>query len=306
MNPEVFLDRVPDYRSASRAVSNILDRIGPPLRPGDRVLVKPNLVAGKNARLSCTRPEVVVGVCAYLKDHGVRICVADSPAFGSAAGVASAAGMIGPLAELGLEVETLKTGLTRRLQASNVVLSCAALEADLILNLPRFKAHSQMRVTAGVKNLFGCVTGMRKALLHATHGDKGNRFQALIVDILLELPPQVTIIDGITAMHGTGPIDGQAYGLGLLAGSASTVAVDTTMYRVLGLSGHEVPVWEECLQRGLSGADPDRISYPNLHPESVRVDDFRIPRSLKPQSFSPPRLLLSTLRRLWKQCRSCR
>ena len=292
------MDRVQGYHNASEAVSHLLDQLHPFVRPGDRVLVKPNLVAGKNARLSCTHPDIVAGTCKYLKDHGVRICVADSPAFGSARGVASAAGMTEPLAKLGVQVETLRSGMSRTLNDTTVTLSRTALEADLIVNLPKLKAHSQMRVTAGVKNLFGCVTGMRKALLHATHGDKGTRFESLIVDIMLELPPQLTLIDGIMAMHTTGPIAGTEYPLGLLSVSDNTVAADTAMCTVLGLSGSEVPIWKECLRRNLPGADPARNDYPLFHPEALQVHDFQLPHTLKPQSFRPPRLLLSSLRRL--------
>lgn len=300
--PAVHLERVREYTGAEDVVAALLDRVCSTLRPGDKVLVKPNLVSARNARLSCTHPAVVTGTCSYLRDHRVRVTVADSPAFGSAQGVADAAGMTTPLAGLGLRVKTLDDPVPIRVGGTRAGISRAAMEADLILNLPRLKAHSQMRVTAGVKNLFGCVCGLRKAVLHATHGDKGTRFEALIVDVMRALPPQVTIVDAVTAMHGTGPIDGEEYQLGLLAASGNTVAVDSTMYGILGLSSRDVPLWSECLRRGFRGADPEEIEYPMVQPGAVRVRDFLLPEILTPQSFSPPRLVLSGMRRLWNRC----
>ena len=48
--------------------------------------------------------------------------------------------------------------LFRRIEVSRLVL-----EADTIINLPKMKTHGQMLLTLGVKNLFGCIVGRRKA-----------------------------------------------------------------------------------------------------------------------------------------------
>ncbi|MFO7817096.1 MAG: DUF362 domain-containing protein, partial [Desulfovibrionales bacterium] len=50
---------------------------------GQRVLVKPNLVAGKNRGLGCTDPRFVYEACRCLIDLGAKVSVGDSPAFGS-------------------------------------------------------------------------------------------------------------------------------------------------------------------------------------------------------------------------------
>ena len=76
-----------------------------PLRPGTRVLVKPNLLMAKH--LACTSPEVVAAVCAWIVDHGAKVRVADSPGFGRAVTVARAVGLEEALRPLGLEVEEI-------------------------------------------------------------------------------------------------------------------------------------------------------------------------------------------------------
>ena len=76
-----------------------------PLRPGARVLVKPNLLMAKH--LACTSPEVVAAVCAWIMDHGAKVRVADSPGFGRAVSVARAVGLEAALRPMGLEVEEI-------------------------------------------------------------------------------------------------------------------------------------------------------------------------------------------------------
>jgi uncharacterized protein (DUF362 family) len=80
------------------------------------------------------------------------------------------------------------------------------------VNVPKLKAHTQMRVTASVKNLFGCVSGVSKAFLHAQYGDKSRNgivaFPATVVDILGYMPKMTTLLDGVEAMHVRRPSGG--------------------------------------------------------------------------------------------------
>jgi uncharacterized protein (DUF362 family) len=297
MTLDVFLLRsgpeAPD--PAARRLLAALDL--PPA--GARVLVKPNLVAPRNAALSCTEPDLARAVCAALLDLGLRVTVADSPAFGSAARVARAAGLDRTLKPLGLVVRSLKRPAPLALSfGGRIGLSRDALEHDLILNLPRLKAHGQMRITAAVKNLFGCVTGCRKALAHAVIGDAPGLFPRLIVEVMAALPPVRTLLDGRLAMHRTGPIQGDPFALGLLAASSDPVALDTAVYALLGLSPEQVPLWAECRRRGLPGADPANLRYPLDQPRAFDPAGFLLPEPLEPIVFKPLRLLRGRLKSL--------
>ena len=52
----------------------------------------------------------------------------------------------------------------------NFLLSKEAMEADVVINLPKLKSHVQLTMSMGVKNLFGCVPGKMKAWWHMEAG----------------------------------------------------------------------------------------------------------------------------------------
>ncbi|EPR44319.1 protein of unknown function DUF362 [Desulfovibrio sp. X2] len=290
----VFLARVPAYDAPWLAdeAARLLELCGALPAPGARVLVKPNLVSQKNAGLSTTHPAVVRAVCACLADCGARITVADSPAFGTARGVARASGLARALD--GLPVRLASLGRPHRLALSfgaHVGVSRDALEAERIISVPRLKAHDQMRLTAGVKNLFGCVVGGRKAFAHCRFGDRGNRFEAMLVEVAAALPPVVTLLDGVVAMSGHGPTGGDACPLGLLAASRDPHALDAAVYAMLGVEPDDAAVWREARARGLPGAFAENIAFPLLGPADFDLSAFVVPPRLDPVTFDPFRLI---------------
>ncbi|MEM9164839.1 MAG: DUF362 domain-containing protein, partial [Cyanobacteria bacterium P01_F01_bin.4] len=65
------------------------------VKPGHRVLLKPNLLTGSRPTKECTtRPEMVYCVAQMVKAAGGEPFLGDSPAFGSARGVAKANGLL--------------------------------------------------------------------------------------------------------------------------------------------------------------------------------------------------------------------
>lgn len=302
----VFLAKAEAYdKTAFEAAHSLLEAVAMPVSRGARVLVKPNLLRADS--LSCTHPVIIAAACRYLLDRGCAVTIGDSPGFGTARGVAKAIGLNEALEKAGcadIPIITLDSPQSRRLSlGGNVGLSRHALRADHILNVPKLKAHSQMRVTAGVKNLFGCVSGVRKAFLHARYGDREIDgiavFPSAVADIMTLLPPVTTLLDGITAMHGTGPSGGKPFHAALLAASSSPVALDTAVYSLLGLSVEEISLWWETQRRNLPGASPHETVVHGEPVESFDLSGFMVPFTLKPQTFNPARLLLSTARRLW-------
>lgn len=281
------------------AVERLFDACGLSFAPGERVLVKPNLVSRGNAGLSCTHPEAVRAVCAQLLDIGATVRVADSPAFGSAERVARACGLDEALRSLDLRVATLgrPTPLALSL-GGGIGVSRTALEADRIVSVARLKAHGQFRVTASVKNLFGCVCGCRKALAHMRLGERPGAMESMVLDVFAALPPVAGVADGIMAMHRGGPVHGEGFALGLLGASPDPVALDVALFRLLGLSPQDVPLWAEALRRGLPGADPAVAGFPLHGPQDFDAAGFVTRPELEPMRFEPLRFVRGRVKSL--------
>lgn len=64
-----------------------------------------------------------------------------------------------------------------------VPLAREALEAEAVINLAKLKTHSQLTLTLGVKNTFGCVVGLKKPEWHMRAGIDKTLFARLIVQI---------------------------------------------------------------------------------------------------------------------------
>ncbi len=286
-------------------VGKLLDVAGPNVGSGNRVLVKPNMVSSRP--LSCTSPAVIAAVCAWLLDKGARVTVSDSPGIGRATSVAHAIGLDAALKPLGLTVCNMDApqpvllpldcnSHTHQDSGVHVGISQLALESDLIISVPRIKAHRFTMLTLAVKNCFGCVPGVRKALMHTFHGKETDFFADCLAAIWATLPPVAAIVDGIEAMHVTGPIQGKSIHLGLLGASPSAVAIDEAIATTLGLSPEQLPL-AQALRRRQKGNMPT-ISWPLCRPEDFDCSAFVFPNNLDSAWFHPLRIVKSVRARI--------
>lgn len=294
--PSVALAACAGYDASVRAVGAALDASGWNPGRGVAVLVKPNLL--RAVPLACAHPGVVAAACAWLMDRGARVRVADSPGFGTAAGVARAVGLADALRPLGLTVSALDDPVPVPLACGGRWgVSRLALESDALLSVPKVKAHAMMRLSLSVKNLFGCVCGLRKAWAHTRQGGRPGDFVGGLLDLYAALPPVAALADGVEAMHVTGPAGGRPFALGLVAASSDAPALDAALGALLGARPADVPLWAEVARRGLGG-DPASFVYPLERPEHFVARAFILPAMLEDISFRPHRLALSLGRRV--------
>ncbi|MEN8142297.1 MAG: DUF362 domain-containing protein [Thermodesulfobacteriota bacterium] len=289
------------HKKLKEAVEKICAAAELGVRSGSTVLLKPNLVTtrGCPGHLACSSPEFVTAVAEWFVDQGARVRIGDSPAFGTARRVMSVCGMAGPLRRLGVEAVNFSKSRQVSLDCGlTVPVAAEALDCDLLVNLPRVKAHSQLYVSLAVKNYFGVVTGMRKALHHAVYGDRANHFESLLVDLLKLFPAGFSLVDGVIAMQGPGHLKGYPYHLHLLGGSFDAVALDTALLNIIGADPGKSQLWVECRNRGMTGTSLNDIDFPLQSPAELAVNDFALPSALKPVTFNPVRILVSACRRL--------
>lgn len=298
----VCLDRCRGYTRASlhAALTRVIPCLGTlKLSSGSRVLLKPNLISASAPSLACTHAEFVAAVAAWFLDHGCRVSVGDSPAFGSAISVAERQGIVGAVRGMGVQVVEFSSVIRRRLPSGICVgVAAEALDCDLLVNLPKIKAHDQMYVSMAVKNIFGIVKGVRKSWFHMRYGNSHLEFARIILELQELLPENITLADGIEVMHMHGPMHGAPLFLGCLAGSRSSVALDTAMLALLELEAERSPLWGVARERDLPGAQLNGIEFPLLTPSDFSGSGFVAPEILNPVRFRPMRYVFNSLRRV--------
>ena len=166
----------------------------------------------------------------------------------------------GPLAEMSVPVKQLNKPGRHRIAGNSLPISNVALRADKIINLPKFKAHQQLRATFAVKNMFGCVCGKEKALRHFITGRCHDDFCRMLIGIYELLGPVLTIIDGVVAMEGAGPIRGEPKALGFLIGSADPMACEVICCKLIDFKPEELPMIQTARQINFGCSDLRQIN----------------------------------------------
>ncbi len=305
MKPIVSLRQAHSYDYAAllplmREVLEPLGGITSIVKPGDRVLLKPNLLTGARPTKECTtRPEIVYCVAKLVQEAGGKPFLGDSPAFGSVKGVAEANGLLAVAEELNLPlVEFHGDRYATGGALQHLRLSKEAMGADVVINLPKVKSHMQLTVTLGVKNLFGCVPGKMKAWWHMEAGKDPQRFAQMLIETAQTINPQLTIIDGIIGHEGNGPSGGEPRHLGVLGASRDVFALDRAILAILQVDPEIVPIGKEMMAQGLCGELTD-LTWVGDALDSWQMDDWRLPDSIMPIDFGLPRVVRSTFKHLY-------
>jgi uncharacterized protein (DUF362 family)/Pyruvate/2-oxoacid:ferredoxin oxidoreductase delta subunit len=276
------------YETLKSQCFEIIDAAGGgAIRKGSFVLIKPNLLAPappESAML--THPMLVRAAVEYVLRKGARPQVSDSPAMGSFAKILEASGIKDALKGLDVKCSEFKE--------SNVVevgepfrkieIAKDALGADFVINLPKLKSHSQMLLTLGVKNLYGCVVGLRKPEWHFRTGVNRKMFARLLVQIGGAVKPSVTVLDGVLAMEGQGPgKGGTPKQIGVLIGSDDAVALDVAVCNMLNIDPDNLLTNRIAREMGYTDGSIE------IDGDVPRVRDFVLPE-ITPLVFGPERL----------------
>ncbi|HHD57139.1 MAG TPA: DUF362 domain-containing protein [Desulfobulbaceae bacterium] len=278
---------------------------GPFALHGRQVLLKPNLLTAGRGALPCTEAAFILAAARWFLDAGAKVAIGDSPAFGSARVNLDRLGIAQELLALGVDISDFRRTRILSLDSGvNAGVAVRVLECDLLVNLPRIKAHAQTRVTMAVKNCFGCLTGLQKPWWHMIYGGPSGHFADLLVRLLALLPETITLVDGVRAMHRTGPINGEPYPLRVVAAGANPVAVDTAFLRLLDIPDHNSPLQVAAMHRKIVGSSSEEITYPLASLNDLQVHDFRVPGVLNPIRFRPFSFVFSAVRRAMGTIRS--
>ncbi len=248
------------------------------VKPGQRVLLKPNLLGPfPPERAVTTHPAVLEAAIALVQAAGGQAVVGDSPGFGTLRSAAAKAGLLAVIEATGAELADFDTPCEFECAENTVgrrlTLAKAVRDADVIITLPKLKTHVQMILTAAVKNQYGLIPGMLKGQWHFRLQDR--RWLArLLLDINRIARPALAIVDAVTAMEGEGPSSGTPRQIGALLAGPDLVAVDVVACRLIGLDPAAVPAITAAREAGMPGTAMDTIEVVGDDWQTVAVADF--------------------------------
>jgi uncharacterized protein (DUF362 family)/Pyruvate/2-oxoacid:ferredoxin oxidoreductase delta subunit len=313
--------RCPDYsaKSVRSALRRAMDYIGPLerfVRPGDSVLLKPNMLSAKEPeRAVTTHPELIEAVGEMVLDCRGKIMLGDSPAgatkniehFWEKTGFSRAAKRLG-IKPTSFEESGIKSFPA---PSGHFSISRTVLEVDAIINLPKLKTHILTRMTGAVKNTFGCIPGYRKAGIHH-QAPMPLPFSRFIFAIYQQVHPCLNIMDAIIGMEGNGPSSGTPRQLNAILVSEDGLALDSVAARLVKIELRKLPIFQAALEvNAWSFSDVDSQIIGDELGE-LQVESFKAPDISRMERI--PKFVQKGLQKvLWirpkadsSRCTSCR
>ncbi len=283
------LYHVPEYKEEViyPAICRAFEALGieKDMRPGLKVVIKPNLILAKSPDLPVTtHPLVIKAVVHWLKEHGIEdITLAES-----SGGLYNAEYMNNIYRVCGMK--QLEPDIKLNMDFSAQTVTCPEsfanhsfhiitpiLEADYVINICKLKTHAMTGYSGGIKNLFGTIPGLEKPQMHYLWPDIKD-FSRMLLELAQTVSPQLTIIDAIDAMEGNGPTGGTSHPLHLLLAARDFYTQDYFASGLMKLNPMEIEMISQAVALGL--AKPDEIELTG-DPVPDNLTPFKLPDAKK-------------------------
>jgi len=251
-----------------------------------KVLLKPNLLSTRKPEEAVTtHPTVVHALGRLALDGDCSVILGDSPPFAGqnpdkyvrlceTTGVADVARDLGiPIVRFEEDFRTTAHPAGRFYRSFD--LAAAALDSDVIVNIPKLKTHGLTAFTGAVKNVFGCIPGVRKGLFHVQAAEDREVFAQMLVDLLGAIRPTVNVMDAVVAMEGEGPNAGKPKHIGIILASSDPVALDAVACAVVGIDPLSIDTTRLAAEQHIGIADLSRIDIRGERIDEIAVPDFQ-------------------------------
>ena len=238
-----------------------------------RVILKPNLLLpSKTERAIITHPEFFRAVAQIVQENGGTPVLVESPAVHSLEKTIQKTDYA-EIVETG-KIEVADPSVTEILQFEgskslrSIEISKAFFDADIIINLPKFKTHGLTYITGAVKNFFGAIPGLQKSKMHIKLPAPLD-FSEFLLDLYgamlkgFEKPKIIlNLMDAIIAQEGEGPgTGGKPFPLNLIIAGRDAVAVDVAAVKAAGLEIEKAITIKEGFQRDFCIQSENEIEF---------------------------------------------
>lgn len=250
------------------------------------ILLKPNLLSTKKPEEAVTtHPQIVKSIAEIALRGNCGISIGDSPPFNGQskekyAKLCETTGVAAVARELGID--------TVRFEEDHVAvpypqghfyksfeIAKAVLDADIVVNIPKLKTHGLTLFSGAVKNVFGCIPGVRKGLFHVQAAEDRQVFSQMLVDLYGAIHPAIHIMDAVAAMEGEGPNAGRAKQVGVVLASGDAVALDAVACAITGIDPLSIYTTRLATEQGLGCGNLSDIEIRGESIADVEIKDFK-------------------------------
>jgi uncharacterized protein (DUF362 family) len=233
------------------------------IRPGDSVLLKPNVAFDRAPLLGATTsPAVLKAVAELCREAGAKkIIVADNP-INQPEGCFFKSGIKAAADEIGAELMLPRRSSFEEVKIDGEVLGTWTTfyepfaVADKVIGIAPCKDHNLCSGSMTMKNWYGMLGGRRNQFHQAIHG--------IISDFPHMVKPTLVVLDATRVLMRNGPTGGSlsdvAVGDTLVVGT-DMVAVDTFGYSLLGRDAANLSYLHKAAERGLGSTDWKRLNW---------------------------------------------
>ncbi|MCD6537594.1 DUF362 domain-containing protein [Candidatus Bathyarchaeota archaeon] len=261
MESTVSIVRGEDLESRVLRAVELLGGMERFVKGGDVVLIKPNLVDGRDPETGETvHPEVIKALIRLAFDAGAgRVIAGEGPTLYVRSLNRPLHREVKRIAEKeGAEMINfeehpfVKVRVKNPVCFSEVRVPKVLLECEVFINVPALKTHHLVGVTVALKNLYGVLPLEYKRRYHTL-----DRTEEIIVDLNIARRSDLTVVDGTYATHHLPPLERLTLNLTIVGNKP--VAVDAVSAKILGLDPDKIRILKWAEEKGLDTFDLNRI-----------------------------------------------
>jgi uncharacterized protein (DUF362 family) len=259
--PTVALAEGTDHGAITRSAINALGGMKRFVKPGQTVVVKPNMGWDRTPELAAnTNPLVVRAVVEECLRAGAkkvkvfdRTCNDERRCYKNS-GIDDALKGLKNVEVKHPEEERYRKVALKGKALAEWELYGEALSADVFINVPVLKHHGLSKLTIGMKNIMGIMGGNR--------GSIHKHIDVALADINSVVRTHLTVVDATRVLTAHGPQGGNIADVKILnkvLASTDIVAADAIATTLFGLKPEDIAVTVEAHRRGLGEMRPERI-----------------------------------------------